>query len=51
MIYMGHMIDKMADVYKRTFPVRSKIQVYCFVAGELLFVFKCVIDVQIRKFV
>ena len=44
-IYMGHVIDKMADVYKRSFLMRSKKQVYRFVAGELLFEFKCVIDV------
>ena len=46
MIYRGHMIDKMADVYKNTFPVRSKKRVHCFVAGELLLVFKYVIDVR-----
>jgi len=45
MIYGGHVIDKMADVYKKTFLVGSKKRVYCFVAGELLFVFKCVIDI------
>ena len=35
----------MADVYKKTFLVRLKKQVYRFVAGELLFAFKCFIDV------
>jgi len=44
MIYRSHVIHKMADVYKKTFPVRSKKRVHCFVAGELLLVFKCVID-------
>ena len=45
MIYRGHVIDKMADVYKKTFPVRLKKLFYRFVAGGLLFVFKCVISV------
>ena len=44
MINWGHVIDKMATVYQRSFPVRSKMRVYRFVAGELLLVFKCVID-------
>jgi len=37
----GLMIDKLADVYQKAFPVRSKNQVHHFVAGELLLVFKC----------
>ena len=45
MIYWGHMIHKMADFYKKMFSVRSKKQVYRFVAGELLLVFKCIIDI------
>ena len=45
MIYWGHVIDKMAVVYQRNFPVRSKKRVHRFVAGELLLVIKCVIDV------
>ena len=51
MIYRGYVINKMAIVYQNTFLVRSKKQVYRFVAGELLFVFKCVLDALIRKFV
>ena len=34
------MFDKIADVYKNTFTVRTKKRVYHFVAGELLLVFK-----------
>ena len=45
MIYRGHVMDKVADVYKKTFPVRSKKQIYRFVTGELLLVFECIIDV------
>jgi len=45
MIYRGHVIDKMAVVYQRSFLVTSKKQVHCFVVGELLLVFKCVVDV------
>ena len=41
MIYKGHVIDKMAVVYQRSFPVTSKKQVHRFVAGEFLLVFKC----------
>ena len=48
MIYRGY---KMANVYKKTFPVRSKRRVHCFVAGELLLVFKCVVDVLIGNLV
>ena len=45
MIYGGHLIHKMADVYKKSFPVRLKKKaVHHFVAGELLLVFKCVMD-------
>ena len=44
MIYRDHMIDKIANVYKKTFLVRSKTLVHRFVVGELLLVFKCVID-------
>ena len=39
MIYLGHVIDKMAVVYQRSFPVRSKKRVHCCVASELLLVF------------
>ena len=45
MIYWGHVIDKMAVVYQRSVPVKLKKQVHRFVAGELLLVFECVIDV------
>jgi len=45
MIYRGHMINKMAIAYKKTFQWDRKKEVYHFVVGELLFVFKCVIDV------
>ena len=45
MIYWGHVIDKMAVVCQKSFPVRSKKRVHRFVAGELLLVFKYVIDV------
>ena len=38
MIYTGNVIKKMANVYKKTFPVS-------FVVGELLLVLKCFIDV------
>ena len=44
MIYWGHVNNKMAIVYQKSFPVRSHKQVHRFVAGELLLVFKCVID-------
>ena len=47
MIYRGHMIDKMFNVYKKTFPVRLTKGVYWFVAGELLLLFNCVIDSEI----
>jgi len=45
MIYWGHVIHKMADLYKNTFSVRSKKRVHCFVVSELLLVFQCVTDV------
>ena len=45
MIYLDHVMDKMALVYQRSFPVRLKKRVHRFVAGELLLVFKPVIDV------
>jgi len=45
MIYRSYVIDKMANAYKKIFPVGSKQQVHRFVAGELLLLFKCVIDV------
>jgi len=46
MMYRSHVINKINDVYKKTFPVRlKKKRVNHFVAGELLLVFKCVIDV------
>jgi len=38
--YWGHVIHKMADLYKKTSPVRSKKRVHRFVAGELLLAFK-----------
>jgi len=49
MIYRGHVIDKMADVYKKTFPMRLKKRGNSFVAGELLLAFECVIDDEIGK--
>ena len=45
MIYRGHVIYKMAEIYKNAFLVRSRKRVHRFVADELLLVFKCVIDV------
>jgi len=45
MIYRGHVIHKMPVVYKKNFIMRLKKEVYCFVAGDSLFVFECVIDV------
>jgi len=45
MIYWHHVINKIAIVYQRSFLVRSKKRVHRFVVGELLLVFKCVIDV------
>ena len=45
MIYWSYVIDKMAIVCQRSFPVRSKKRLHRFVAGELLLVFKCVVDV------
>ena len=44
MIYRGHVIHKMAEVYKKIFPVRLKKRVHRFVVDELLLIFKCVID-------
>ena len=32
-VYMGHMMDKIANVYQKPFPVRSEKQVFCYVAG------------------
>ena len=44
MIYRGHMIDKMADVYKKTFPVRSKKEFIALLQpGELLLVFNLIV--------
>ena len=43
------MIDKMANVYKKTFPVRWK-RVYGFVVGELQLVFNWAKDVYINIF-
>ena len=45
MIYKGHVIHKMPVVYKKNFLMKSKKEVYRFVAGELPFVFECVMDV------
>ena len=44
------MIHKIADVYKKTFPVRSKKRVYHFVAGELLLVLKMCYKCLDREF-
>ena len=45
MIYRGHMIDKMTNIYKNTFAVSLKKRINRFVAGELLLLFDSVIDV------
>ena len=45
MIYRGHMINKITDVYKKTFPVSLKKRIYRFVAGELFLLFDSVTDV------
>ena len=50
-IHRGHLINKMADIYIKTFSMRSKNKFIAFFAGELLLLFKCVIDVWIVKLV
>ena len=40
-IQWGRLINEMADIYKKTFSVKSKKRIYRFVAGELLLLFKC----------
>ena len=44
MIYMGHVIDKMVDINKNTFLVKSKKKVYWFIANKLLVSLNSVID-------
>ena len=44
-MYMDHVIDRMADIYKKTFPVRLKKIVYRFVVSESLLLFNSVIGV------
>ena len=38
MIYMGHVINKMVDINKNTFLVKSKKKVYDFIANVKLLV-------------
>ena len=44
MMYMGHVIDKMVNIHKNTFLVKSKKKVYCFIANKMLVSFNSVID-------
>ena len=44
-MYMDHVIDRMADIYKKTFPVRLKKIVYRFAVSESLLLFNSVIGV------
>jgi len=39
MIYRGQGIDKMVNMYKKSFQVISNKRVYCIIAGELLLLF------------
>ena len=50
-IYRDHVIDKMADIYKKAFPKRSKNKLIALlrVSYSILLLFKCVIDFQIGK--
>ena len=44
MIYRSHMIQKW-PTFTRILPGEIKKRAHCFVAGELLLVLKCVIDI------
>ena len=43
MIYRGHLIDKMANIYKKIFPVISKEKIYRFIASGVLLLFNSVV--------
>jgi len=45
MIYKDHVIYKMTDVLQEDFPGEIEKRAHRFVVGELLLIFKCVMDV------
>ena len=45
MMCRGHVINKMANTYKKTFPVRSKRRAYLSAVSDLLLLFNSDIEV------